>query len=305
MYARKNLARLRKGLTLVELLVSTVIAMIVFSMVITIYYTAKTKYNSFKDKLSIEVKELTIKKTLYDFIKNTGFACKFGYSSQTYYDKTGDSLDSFFLGNSGLRVGPLPLDSNNIKSSLGSSCTSNCYQSGTNYIMVKKEDSHTKLKDTNILSTILKLDSLDNLSVGVYMALCNKSDINLTKVSSIDSNTNTVELASAPNSIYYAGDYAGIYRLEILYIKATGDQDTNGNDIYSLYVYIKTNNSSGNTYELVRGVKDLQVEYATISNGNITWNSVSTDMDIKRADYPALKISFTIDGEAFSKVVVL
>ncbi|AJC48649.1 photosystem I protein M (PsaM) [Allofrancisella guangzhouensis] len=293
MDAKRKIAKL-EGLTLVELLVSTAIAMIVFSMVITIYYTVRTKYDYFKDKISTEVKDLTVKRTLYDFIKNTGFACKFGYTSQTYYDKTGDSLDSFFLGNSGLRVGPLPLpNSSNIKSSLGDGCTSNCYQAATDYIMVRKEDSHTKLADTNNLSTILKLDSLNNLAVDGYIALCNKSYVNLTKVVSINSETNTVELAFAPNSIYYPGDYAGVYRLEILYIKNTGNQDKDGNDIYSLYVYIKTNSSSGNTYELVRGVKDLQVEYATVNSGNITWNSVSTHMDITSSDYPALRVSFT------------
>lgn len=58
------------------------------------------------------------------------------------------------------------------------------------------------------------------------------------------------------------------------------------------------------SYELVRGVEDLQVEYATVSSGNVTWNSISTDTTIG-FDIPAIKVSFSVDGKSFSKVVNL
>ena len=57
------------------------------------------------------------------------------------------------------------------------------------------------------------------------------------------------------------------------------------------------------SYELVRGVENLQVEYATVSNNIITWNNVTTHVDINSSSYPALKISYSIAGQAFSKII--
>ena len=293
---------------MVELLVATAISVIVLSMSITIYISAKDQYASLKDRTSVEVKELAVKKLINDFVKRAGFACKFGYTAQTpYIDETGDSLEDYFLGSgSGVRVGSLPFtESGNLPASLESTGGLEESQAGTDYILIRTEEKHTKLTVNNSFSTSLTLDDTDSLAADDYLALCNKDHVNLVKISSMNSDGGVATLTQAPSeSVYYAGDYAGKYELQIVYIRNTGDTDTDGNDIYSLYAYIKEGASQGNSYELVRGVQDLQVEYATVSGENITWNAVTTDLELD-SSYSAIKVSFTVDGQSFSKIVVL
>ncbi|MED7818778.1 MULTISPECIES: PilW family protein [unclassified Francisella] len=295
------------GFTLISLLISTAISMIVVAALITSYITVKNKYNLYKSKTEIETKELLVKNIVYDFVKDVGFACKFGYFNQDYYDSTSDSLDNFFYTSSMLRVGSLPLTvSNHIPGALESDCSGECYQKGTDYIMVKKEDSHTEFNTINALDTTLGVKSINNISTGDYLFLCNRNAINLVRVSSINEGTNTVGLSRAPQSAeYYPGDYIGKYSLEILYIRDTGQKDDNGQSIYSLYVYIKDSASTGMSYELVRGVSDLQVEYATVNGGNTTWNSITSDTAIDTSAYPTLRVSFNVDGKSFSKIINL
>jgi len=304
------------GLALVELLVATAISIIVFSMAITLYLSAKEQFLNYKDKTSIEVKELRAKKVINDFIKSAGFACKFGYTNQApYIDETGDSLENYFLGSgSGVRVGKLPFtETSNLTGALESVGGSEEAQLGTDYILIRTEEKHTKLTANNELnnapSTSLSLADTDSLAGGDYLALCNKEHIDLVKIPSGSSvptsGEGAVTLKNAPSeSAYYAGDYAGKYELQILYIRDTGDKGSDNNKIYSLYAYVKEGASQGTSYELVRGVENLKVEYATISGGNIVWNTVSTDVELD-SSYHAIKASFTIDGRVFSKIVIL
>lgn len=133
---RENRSR---GFTLIGLLISTAIAMIVVSALIASYVAVKDKYNSHKNKTEVETKELLVKNIIYDFVKDVGFACKFGYSSQDYYDSTSDSLDNYFTSNSAIMVGKLPLPSgSSFSEALEESCSGECFQEDTDYIMVKK-----------------------------------------------------------------------------------------------------------------------------------------------------------------------
>ena len=93
-------------------------------------------------------------------------------------------------------------------------------------------------------------------------------------------------------------------RVQSSYIRNTGDKDSDDNYIYSLYAYVKEGASQGTSYELVRGIENLRVEYATISGGSIVWNTVNTNLELG-SSYPAIKASFTIDGRVFSKIVIL
>ena len=296
-----------RGFTLIGLLMSTAISMIVVAALISSYITVKNEYNSHKDKTEVEAKELLVKSIIYDFVKDVGFACKFGYFNQDYYDSTADSLDNYFTSNSAITIGPLPFPSgSSFSGALEKDCSGECFQADTDYIMVKKEESHTELNAVNALDTKLSVNSISDISVGDYLLLCNKNSINLVKASSINTSTNIVGLSRAPQSTdYYPGDYVGKYSLEILYIRDTGQKDKDGQGIYSLYVYIKGNSSTGKSYELVRGVQNMQVEYATINNSNVIWNSISTDTAIDTIGYSAIKVLFSIDGRHFSKVVNL
>ena len=197
----------------------------------------------------------------------------------------------------------LPLAiSNHFLQSLEEGCSGECYQTGTDYIMIKKEESHSSLTQINSPSTTLHLRSVDGITADDYLFLCNKNSINLVKASNINSGSSIVNLSQSPQGgDYYPGDYVGKYSLEVLYVRSTGEQDSQGQDIYLLY-YISSG-ANGMPYELVKGVENLQVEYATVSNNVITWNNVTTHVDINSSSYPTLKISYSIAGQAFSKII--
>ncbi|WP_150467934.1 PilW family protein [Francisella sp. SYW-9] len=296
-----------KGFTLIGLLISTAIAMMVVSALIASYIAVKDKYNSHKNKTDAETKELLVKNIIYDFVKDVGFACKFGSLNQDYYDSSADSLDNYFTNSSAIIVGQLPFSSgSSFSQALKDECSGECFQENTDYIMVKKEESHTEFSSINALDETLYAKSTDGIDVGDYLFLCNRNSINLVKVASINTSSNAIGLALAPQvTEYYPGDYIGKYSLELLYIRDTGQKDKNGQDIYSLYVYIKGSSSNGMSYELVRGINNLQVEYATISNGSVIWSSVSSDTAIDANTYPALKVSFDVDSKSFTKVINL
>ncbi|WP_150464937.1 PilW family protein [Francisella sp. SYW-2] len=299
--------RNKKGFTLTELLVATVIAVIALSALINTYMGVKQSYTEYKDKTTAESSELLVKNFLYDFIKDVGFACNFGSLNQTYYDSTSDSLDNFFYNSAMIQVGQLPLPvSDHLSEALENGCSGECFKSGTDYIMIKKEESHAYLTQINSSSSELHTTSVEDISAGDYLFLCNKNHINLVKATGINSGSGIVDLSRAPQgSDYYPGDYVGKYSLQILYIRDTGEKDDDGQSIYSLYVFIKDSNSNGVSHELVRGVDNLTVELATISNGNITWNNVSTDIDVSSSNYSSIKISFDLDGQTFRKIINL
>ncbi|BCD91688.1 hypothetical protein fh0823_18270 [Francisella halioticida] len=144
--------RKQKGFTLISLLISSAIAMIVMAALIVSYITIKNEYNSHKDKIEIETKELLVKGIIYDFVKDVGFACKFGYFNQDYYDSTSDSLDGYFTNNSAITMGLLPFSSgSSFSEALKKDCKGECFQAGSDYIMIKKEESHTEFSATNAL----------------------------------------------------------------------------------------------------------------------------------------------------------
>nr|WP_256868907.1 photosystem I protein M (PsaM) [Francisella sp. Scap27] len=277
-------------------------------MAISIYINARDQYDSLKERTSLEVKQLAAKRLLQDFVTSAGFASKFGSASQQYQDRTGDSLDSFFLpSGSAVRVGALPIaTSDHISEALENDCTGECFQSDTDYIMIRKEDSHTSLIANNSLETSLELESTTGLEADDYLLLSNKDDANLVKIVSINSGSGIITLDTSPqNAIYYKGDYAGKYNFQIMYVRDTGEQDDEGNDIFALYVFIKSSSARGISYELVRGVSDFQVQYSTVSGNVITWNDITSDTDLNSSLTSAVKVSFEVGGQSFSKIVVL
>ncbi|MEY8714037.1 PilW family protein [Francisella philomiragia] len=303
-YNKRN----KKGFTLIELLVATVVGIIVLSALINTYMGVKRSYKEYKDKTTTESKELLVKNFLYDFIKDVGFACNFGSLNQTYYDSTSDSLDDFFYNSAMIQVGQLPLPtSDHLSEALEKGCSGECFKSGTDYIMIKKEESRAYLTQINSSSSELYITSVGDISAGDYLFLCNKKYINLVKATSINSGSSIIDLSRVTQGgAYYPGDYVGKYSLQILYIRDSGVVDDDGQNIYSLYVFIKDSNSRGMSYELVRGVDNLIIELATVSNGNVTWNSISNDIiNVSASNYSSLKVSFDLDGQAFHKIINL
>ena len=294
--------KLVKGITLVEVLISSVIFIIVTAIAINVYIAVKQHYNANKDKLDNEVKELAVKNIFYDTIKNIGFGCNYGTGHQDQSDVTGDSLNDFHIDPDTLRIGNLPLTSgSSFPAELESDCKDNCYQANTDYVMIKRESTHTNLVNNNNSNTLM-LGSIDSFATGDYLLLCNANNINIAKIAGLNESTNSVNLSLAPVGVYYSGDYVGRYSLEVLYVADTGDLDTDGNKIYGLYIYIRDSETDDQVYELIVGVENLKIQYTTTNNG--AWSTLVGSKDID-GSYKALKISFDIDGEAYSKVVVL
>lgn len=302
-----------KGFSLIGVLLAVVISSVVMMGLISAFIAIKDKYNLYKDKTTAEVKQLLVKSIVYDFVKDVGFACKFGYTAQAHYDSTNDSLDSFFTDASALRVGNLPLTtSNHLPEQLEAECTEKCYQANTDYIMIKKEEDHTVLVDTNAMSTTLKIASADGIDSGDYLFLCGKNSINMVRASSVNLDTNTIELSQEPTaSVYYPGDYLGEYSFEVLYVGNTGTQDKNGNDIFALYVYMKNDNTEADDtedkiFELVRGVENLRIERVTsMQNGEITWERIDSDVDLEGSNDTAIRVLFDMDNQEYSKIITL
>jgi type IV pilus assembly protein PilW len=257
--------------------------------------------------LDTDVKELNTKRIFYYFTKNSGFACKQGYANQVYHDSSGDTLDYFFVSRDSINVGTLPFAaSTSLPSPMKDGCTVDCFEPGTDYVMIKKNENFTHLASTNSSSDTLSLDSVNNISTNDYLMLCNSAAIDIVKVSGVVSSTNTVSLTLPPTgSTYEIGDYAGKMTLEILYTRDTGDEDANGDSIFSLYVYIMSGSSNGMSYELIRGVHDLHVEYGTVLNNVITWTAVSSDTGVNKNDHSALKLTFMVNDESFNKIILL
>jgi type IV pilus assembly protein PilW len=125
-------------------------------------------------------------------------------------------------------------------------------------------------------NTTLQLNSVEGLADNDYLLLCNNDRINLVKAADVNSSSKIVTLNSAySGSTYYYGDYTGKYSFNIIYIRKTGETDNNGNDIYGLYVYIKDSGAGGKSYELIRGVEQLRVEYTTDGS---SWIAVAGDV---------------------------
>ncbi|QLE78768.1 type II secretion system protein [Francisella sp. Scap27] len=296
------------GFSLVELMVASLIAILAFSIAINIYSTIKRQFEDNRNKLDQEVSQLIVKNIISNSIRNSGFACNFGTSFQTQSDATGEGLESFFLGSTDIQVGNLPLSSGStLPISLESNCDSECFQAGSDYILIKHDVAHHHLiNDTS--NTTLELDSVDSISANDHLLLCNAGAINLVKALTINSGSSTVTLDSSYGGFpYYTGDYVGDYSLDIFYIKDTGEVDLQGNAIFGLYVYIKGDDASGDgvnddLYELVRGVENLKV---SASLDGETWNQVVGDLNIDKNTYRALEISFEIDGVSYNKIIIL
>jgi len=271
-------SKLAQGITIVEVLISSIIFVVVMSIAINVYIAVKQHYQANKDKLDNEVKELAVKNIFYNTIKSIGFGCNYGTGHQDQSDVTGDSLDDFHLDPDTLRIGNLPLTSgSSYPSELRSDCDTNCYQANTDYVMIKRESTHTNLVNNNNANTLM-LGSTDSFATGDYLLLCSADNVNIAKIAGLNESTNSVNLSLAPVGVYYSGDYVGKYSLEVLYVADTGELDSDGNKIYGLYIYIKDSATDGQIYELVRGVENLKIEYTTTSDA--TWTTLSGTKDI-------------------------
>lgn len=300
--SKKNL---NKGVTLVELLVAVTISIIAITMAINIYLSSKKTYEDTKQKTDFDIKQLSAKKIFYDAITNAGFSCKYGFKNQKYINRTGENTNNFgfMYDSSPIRIGKISSISSFLQDSLGKQPGS-LYQAGTDYIMIKNEDTFSNLisepKNLN-----LYLSSTEQLEKNNYLALCNDNYINIVKVASVNKRYNEIGLTVAPLGEYYKGDYVGKYSVQIFYIAANYDQNDSQKLVYSLYLYTKEGSNRGVSYPIIDGVSDLKINYSILNRHHLYWKSINKNIDLDDIKAKAIRISFKVKEKNFEKIILL
>ncbi|WP_041263584.1 PilW family protein [Francisella salina] len=295
--------RLISGFTLVELMVGITISIIVITMAVNIYVSTKRSYQKAKLNIEQNIKVISAQKVLSDAIVNAGLSCKYGSDHQLYVNRTGEDSRrfKFFYDNYSVRLGKLSTIENLLKNS---SKQKFLFHSGTDYLMVKTENSSAELTQKP-LNLSLYLDKTQQWQNGDYLALCNNDYIDIVKISSTNNETKQIRLASAPANEFNKGDYIGKINIQIFFTAATVDPKKPSEYKYSLYMLVKNGQAHATVYPIVEGVSDLKLTYVVSDNKNLSWKEIYQDTSLNEIGAKALKISFKLDNQYYDKVVLL
>jgi len=293
-----------KGISLIELLVSTVIAILVIDATIMTYTNIKRSYSDINDEVDKNVKAITVQQLFDLAVNNIGYACYRGSIGQTFNDVTGDNISIFNKGP--ISVGTMPITAAFLPSTMEVNCNvSTCYESGSDYLMIQRDRNIGSVGSVNNDDiTIVGGTLINSLQVGDYMATCNSSEYSLLKISS--ASNGVYQFVDSPD-LFSDNQYVGDYELSIYFTRANGLNDADGNPIISLYAYVQSK-SAGASYELVAGVSNLQIKTVTkasISLGQaINWQAISSDIKLDNT-FEAIQISYDIAGETFTRMFPL
>lgn len=321
------------GFTLLELMISMVLAALVMTMALNIYIDMKNQYIKLDTKHKINTKQLTIKQIFYNAIGSAGFSTKYGDMYQDLVDNSGDNFGDIF-GKAGIiTIGKSPImnmpslpedlslepeqckekqkDNKNLES-MNIHRELHCVQPKTDFIMIQRASLDSSLK-TNSSNNIFKANEFKkgvipekDIKFNDYLVLCNSSECELEKTSAV-----TGDFVSTTRRVedkFKIGDYIGKYILETFFIADTGRKDKHKNEIYALYEFVKQGQDDTVVYEIIDNVSDLHIEYVLNEdieqgNPNIKWQKIADKIITVRSDkIAALKISFKVDGKEFSKI---
>ncbi|API86158.1 type II secretion system protein [Francisella uliginis] len=136
-----------------------------------------------------------------------------------------------------------------------------------------------------------------------YMMLTDDTNQSLLLRDSVQTNdgSSTFNLASPIGESYPAGAtlYTG-YTIKVIYVRDTGNVDSNGNKEYELYERSFSDNEAEDEIgqALLKGVSDLQISYKT-SGQSQQWKAVTAQTN-KRSWYReirGIKINYRLDGQ--------
>lgn len=294
------------GFTLVELMVSIVIAATIMAMALGVYFSMKTQYMSLNEQNQLNSQQMIVKQIFYNAIGRSGFSSKYGDVSQSMIDNTGDNVSDIFSDTDMISIGKAPIS---LMSSLpedmrldeeecrekqvsdykyGYSSAIHCIKANTDYLVIQRASISTSFK-TNSSNNIFKVNDFhkndppaNEIKSGDYLVLCNAFECDLVKV-----NAATGDFVSTTNRVeekFKQGDYVGKYIVEIFYVADSGRIDKMGGPIYSLYEYVKQNAGESMSYELADGVDSLHIDYMTSSDTDeIEWKGVeSSPLKLKK-----------------------
>ena len=324
------------GFTLPELMVSMVITAIVMAMAIGIYIDMKKQYIKLSDKHKIYTNQLLIKQIFYNAIGHAGFTTKYGDIYQQLVDNSGDNFGDIFGKMGIITIGKAPIQeleglpkglslsveackermlhdedlrNMNINESI------HCVQPSTDFLMIQRSSLDSTLK-TNSSNNIFKINEFQkdtlpekDLKANDYLVLCSTFECELVKVGAV-----TLDFISSTRRVedkFKIGDYVGKYILEVFFIADSGKKDKSGQEIYSLYEYVKQNSNDSVIYELIDNISDLKIEYVLNSDihqgsAKLKWQSLQKQpIKVKSATIAALKVSFKVSGQPTSKIFLL
>ncbi|MGQ4004938.1 prepilin-type N-terminal cleavage/methylation domain-containing protein [Francisellaceae bacterium CB300] len=321
------------GFTLVELMVSMVIAALVMGMALNVYIDMKKQYMRLSERHEINTKQLMAKQIFYNAIGGAGFATKYGDMYQELVDNSGENFGDIFGKTGVITIGKAPAldmpslpeglrldpelcaqkqkDEKNLVSMNIFNYT-HCVKPESDFIMIQRASLSTSLK-TNSSNNIFKLNEFQkdtfpekDVTANDYLVLCNAFECELEKVGAV-----TGDFVSTTQRIedrFKQGDYAGKYILETFFVADSGRKDKKGKEVYSLYEYVKQNSESAMAYELIDGVSNLQVEYVLNSDikegsADIKWQKLKDKtVAVKSNKIAALRISVEVAGKTFNKI---
>jgi hypothetical protein len=293
-----------KGISIIELLVATVVAILVIDATIMTYTSVKKSYSDINDEVDKNVKAITVQQLFDSAVNNIGFACYRGSIGQTFSDVTGDSISVFSQGP--ISVGPMPIIAAFLPSTMKSNCSgATCYEAGSDYLMIQRDRNVGSVDNVNNNDITITGGTLtSDLEVGNYMVTCSSSEYSLLKISS--ASNGVYQFVNSPN-VFSDNQYVGDYELSIYFTRANGLNDSEGNPIISLYAYVQSK-GSGLSYELVEGVSNLQIKTVTkaaiLLGQAISWQAVLADTKLDNT-YEAIQISYDIDGKTFTRMFPL
>ena len=96
------------GFTLVELMVSMVIAALVMGMALNVYIDMKKQYMRLSERHEINTKQLMAKQIFYNAIGGAGFATKYGDMYQELVDNSGENFGDIFGKTGVITIGKAP-----------------------------------------------------------------------------------------------------------------------------------------------------------------------------------------------------
>ncbi|MED7788213.1 prepilin-type N-terminal cleavage/methylation domain-containing protein [Francisella sp. 19X1-34] len=324
------------GFTLPELMVSMVIAAVVMSMALGIYFNMKQQYTKLSERHRINTDQLMVKQIFYNAIGHAGYITKYGDLHQQLVDNSGDNLGDIFGKMGIISIGKAPIEGvsslpegltlsaeacqqrkaeQNDLRSMNLNKEIYCVEQDTDYLIIQRSSLDSSLK-TNSSNNIFKVNDFQkdrsperDISINDYLVLCNAFECDLVKAGAITGDF--VSTTTRIENKFKVGDYVGKYVLEVFFVADNGKKDKDGKELYSLYEYIKQNSDDSSMYELISNVSDLKIEYVLNSDvhkgdAELNWQEIEKDpINVRSDTIAALKISFKVSGQPTSKIFLV
>ncbi|MED7787655.1 type II secretion system protein [Francisella sp. 19X1-34] len=284
----------QKGMSLVEVLVSVTIMVIVSFLLVDTFYHARRSFDTSVQNLDSyknNVEARLIFTNLIDSAYITGNATYSILKKRNTAINPTPEINPFDYPLIYAQPAPL-VDSSNFPADA---------QQGTDVLVLQTIDFPITLE--NPVSATDQTISFSKVYPGTsqYMMLTDDTNQSLLLRDSAQTNdgSTTFNLASPIGQSYPAGSilYTG-YTIRVVYVRDTGQVDSDGNKEFELYEKSYSNNGSETDQVLLRGVSDLHISYKTAGQ-NQQWQEVTAQTNKRQwyREIRGIKIDYKLDGQ--------